>query len=346
MASLTTASPNTTKIRPPVVPGMPLPELTSANYTFNATPDTTLPASIAFGSVGVVKVKSLVSRQLSLKALDVAQQALNELFSAMKERGVALEQGTKGGYAEIVQRSEGRYEMNYKMTQDLFANSEFTDNVWLNEFVSNVMGGTASDGSWALHRRSLLISFPGAKEQQWHVDGGHRTTSFHSSAHALNAFVALGDISIDMGPTEIRPCSHYLSRKLFKFMMLARARKQLHSPVQPVASSGDAIIFDYRTLHRGTANNSDKPRAMLELVFFKKGFTDILNFPKRSIFDVNRESKDSGNRDEDDKDDKDNKDDKDDKDDKDTNKKDTNKKDTNKDKDTIKDTDMDTIKDI
>jgi hypothetical protein len=149
-----------------------------------------------------------------------------------------------------------------------------------------------------------------------------------------------------MGPTEIRPCSHYLSRKLFKFMMLARARKQLHSPVQPVASSGDAIIFDYRTLHRGTANNSDKPRAMLELVFFKKGFTDILNFPKRSIFDVNRESKDSGNRDEDDKDDKDNKDDKDDKDDKDTNKKDTNKKDTNKDKDTIKDTDMDTIKDI
>ena len=302
-AAMAFAAPNPTS--PPVVPGMPLPELSPANYTFTATPETTSPAATAFASAGIVKIKALISRALSLRALDTAQQALNELFSAMKERGVALEQGTKGGYAEIVQRSEGRYEMNYKMTQDLFANSEFTNNAWLNEFVSNVMGGTASDGCWALHRRSLLISFPGAKEQQWHVDGDHRTTSFHSSAHALNAFVALGDITLDMGPTEIRPCSHYLSRKLFKFMMLARARKQLHSPVQPVASSGDAVIFDYRTLHRGTANNSDKPRAMLELVFFKKGFTDILNFPKRSIFDVNRESKDSGNKDEDDEDDKD-----------------------------------------
>ena len=125
---------------------------------------------------------------------------------------------------------------------------------------------------------------PDAKGQQWHVDGDHRTKSTHSSAHAINVFIALGDITLDMGPTEFRPCSHFLSRKLFKFMMLARARKQLHAPVQPVASSGDAVIFDYRTLHRGTENNSQLPRAMLELVFFKKGYTDLLNFPKRSIF--------------------------------------------------------------
>ena len=54
----------------------------------------------------------------------------------------------------------------------------------------------------------------------------------------------------------------------------------------PTALSGDAVIFDYRTLHRGTANNGDRPRAMLELVFFRRGYSDLLNFPKRSVMNV------------------------------------------------------------
>jgi hypothetical protein len=286
----TTAVQETTNAiaKPPVVENMPLPaELSSDQYTFtSSSSDTASEAAQAFSRTGLVKIKGLVSRELSLQALEIAQASLKELFAEMEDRNVVLEQGTKGGFAEIVQRSEGRYEMNYKMTEGIFAHSEFTKNSWLKEFVDIIMEGTETEGAWELNRRSLLISFPGAKGQQWHVDGDHLTTSYHSSAHAINAFIALGDITLDMGPTELRPASHFLSRKLFKFMMLARARKQLHSPVRPVASSGDAVIFDYRTLHRGTANDSERPRAMLELVFFKKGYADLLNFPKRSIFDV------------------------------------------------------------
>jgi len=268
--------------RPLVVEGMPLPsELTCEQYTFPTNQSSAVPAAAAFSKAGLVKITGLISRELSLHALEEAQSSLRELFGIMDERGVVLEQGTKGGFAEIVQRSEGRYEMNYRMEEGIFLDPAFIDNKWLKEFVANVLGS-----EWELNRRSLLISFPGAKGQQWHVDGDHRTSSSHSPAHAINAFVALGDITLDMGPTELRPASHFLSRKLFKFMMLARARKQLHAPVQPVAASGDAVIFDYRTLHRGTANESDKPRAMLELVFFKKGYTDLLNFPKRSVFDA------------------------------------------------------------
>ena len=270
---------------------MPLPsELSPSQYTFSAStaPTTAVAAAEAFAKAGLVKITNLVSRELSLQALEMAQASLNELFAAMKERNITLKQGTKGGFAEIVQRSEGRYEMNYNMTQGIFSNPEFIANSWLTAFISTVLGGTEKAGEWELNRQSLLISFPGAQGQQWHVDGDHRSTSTHSSAHAINAFIALGDITLDMGPTELRPASHFLSRKLFKFMMLAKARKQLHVPVQPVATSGDAVIFDYRTLHRGTANNSTKPRAMLELVFFKKGYTDLLNFPKRSVFDAKK----------------------------------------------------------
>ena len=237
-------------------------------------------AAAAFARAGLCRVRGLVPRELSLRALAQATASLNELFALMSERGVALEQGTKGGFAEVVQRSKGRYEMNYGMTEGVFADAAFVENAWLDAFVSEVVGD-----DWELNRRSLLISFPGAEGQQWHVDGDHLVKREHAPAHAINAFVALGDITIDMGPTELRPASHFLTRNLFKMMMLARARKQLHTPVKPTARSGDAVIFDYRTLHRGTANNSDRPRAMLELVFFRKGYADLLNFPKRSVMD-------------------------------------------------------------
>ena len=184
-------------------------------------------------------------------------------------------------WANGVQWSKGRYEMNYGMTDGVFSDPAFVENTWLNSFISEIMGS-----EWELNRKSLLISFPGAEGQQWHVDGDHISKREHAPAHAINAFIALGDITLDMGPTELRPASHFLTRNLFKFMMLARARKQLHAPVMPTALSGDAVIFDYRTLHRGTANNGDRPRAMLELVFFRRGYSDLLNFPKRSVMNV------------------------------------------------------------
>ena len=64
---------------------------------------------------------------------------------------------------------------------------------------------------------------------------------------------------------------------------------------------GDALIFDYRVLHRGRANMSDeedeeeeecvvgkdhggRDRPVLVLTFARRWFVDVCNFPKRSIF--------------------------------------------------------------
>ena len=44
---------------------------------------------------------------------------------------------------------------------------------------------------WRLMRQALLVSFPGAKEQQWHVDGGHISSTRHLPCHAMNVFIAL-----------------------------------------------------------------------------------------------------------------------------------------------------------
>ena len=141
---------------------------------------------------------------------------------------------------------------------------------------------------WSIAPSTLTppLPHPPPPLPQWHVDGGHLSPARHQRAHAVNVFVALSDIALNMGPTEMRPASQFLTRKLTKMMLLAKARKQLHAPITPTMRAGDAVIFDYRTLHRGTANSSERPRAMLELVYWRAGWSDLLNFPKRSVFDA------------------------------------------------------------
>ena len=55
-------------------------------------------------------------------------------------------------------------------------------------------------------------------------------------------------------------------------------------------AAGDAIIFDYRTLHRGTANVSQPPhdRPLLCLVFARRWFMDADNYPRQGIGDVSQ----------------------------------------------------------
>ena len=60
-----------------------------------------------------------------------------------------------------------------------------------------------------------------------------------------------------MGPTELRPGTHVYTRDLARMMLLAKAKKRLREAVVPELRRGDALLFDYRILHRGRANLSD-----------------------------------------------------------------------------------------
>ena len=42
--------------------------------------------------------------------------------------------------------------------------------------------------------------------------------------------------------------------------------------------------FDYRILHRGTANRTSLPRPYYVLTFGKKWYKDTLNYPRRSLY--------------------------------------------------------------
>ena len=181
--------------------------------------------------------------------------------------------------------------------------------------------GFLSQSSWSTIRIinvSLVIATPGAPTQGWHVDGCHVNVQQYVPCHCLNVFIALHDIpNILYGPTQIRPGTHIHTRKLVPFLLAAKCRNTLQIPITPLLHAGDALIFDYRILHRGLANqqtnnnkqrqqlqkdnlpsgtgdssssSSDndmsisKNRTMLVITVAQDWFQDRLNFPSRSLF--------------------------------------------------------------
>lgn len=149
---------------------------------------------------------------------------------------------------------------------------------------------------------SLLVATPGTGDQTWHADGGHVRLDAHLPCHCFNVFIPLQDTPHCMGPTEFRPGTHYLTRNLAPMMLAAKCRKTLRSPIWPALKLGDAVLFDYRVLHRGRAylcndgvggNGPPSPppfatanRSYLVMTFCQPWFRDVLNFPKRSMHDT------------------------------------------------------------
>eukprot|EP00934_Nitzschia_sp_Nitz4_P006584 Nitzschia sp. Nitz4//scaffold142_size57810//10189//11112//NITZ4_006491-RA/size57810-processed-gene-0.45-mRNA-1//1//CDS//3329536376//6574//frame0 len=213
--------------------------------------------------------------------------------------------GIKHGFREIVMRSPARYELsfNHDLPSDLNSRRDFLSNGLTVPAIAPILkqlekiiptffdkpGGakrTLSDLKQV--HLSLLVAAPGCPKQPWHADGGHASLLEHLPCHCMNVFIPLQNTPMALGPTEFRPGGHYLTRgNLAKAMLVAKCRKTLRPPVCPELTVGDVLVFDYRVLHRGRANTSlDINRNMLVLTFCEPWFEDVLNFPKRSMFDA------------------------------------------------------------
>jgi ectoine hydroxylase-related dioxygenase (phytanoyl-CoA dioxygenase family) len=134
--------------------------------------------------------------------------------------------------------------------------------------------------------KSLVVSSPGALDQAWHSDGPHISATEDLPCHCLNVFVPLVNVTEQNGPTQFRPGSVNMTRNLKVEMLKAMARKTLRPIEGPTLSMGSVLLFDYRVLHRGTANRTAQPRPVLVYTFAKPFYRDTLNFPRNSVFDV------------------------------------------------------------
>ena len=119
-----------------------------------------------------------------------------------------------------------------------------------------------------------MLSFPGSATQPWHSDGPHMPgphdagdgEPFVAPLHAVNVFVPLVDITTLNGGTEFTPGSH-----------VDFERRDVASRT-PLVRAGHALIFDYRTRHRGLGNSSGDERPLLYLTYARPFWLDVYNF--------------------------------------------------------------------
>lgn len=212
----------------------------------------------------------------------------------VRDEDYALGLGVKHGFREIVMRSPGRYEISLLHSIQPPALCLETLKQCLGPIVPALLQAETWDDV-SICNLSLVVSTPGSPSQSWHADGGHVNLQEHLPCHVFNVFCPLHDMTASMGPTEIRPGTHYHTRNLAPMMLAAACRKTLQNPVAPVLSAADVLIFDYRVLHRGLANSSTRNRSFLVLTVAKPWFKDILNFPSRSLDDkAARDEEDDG----------------------------------------------------
>jgi TPR repeat protein len=114
-----------------------------------------------------------------------------------------------------------------------------------------------------LYELAALVSEPGAPRQPVHPDN-----PYQDAAPLLTCFVALQDISIDMGPTTFLPRTHTKeAHASFDASTAARDALLCETPARvALLRAGDCALFDSRTLHCGGAN-TDATRAVFYFSF-------------------------------------------------------------------------------
>ena len=215
-----------------------------------------------------------------------AEERLHHCLGEVRRRGLpAIEKGTDNGYAEIVARAPGRYDMLYGTGSAPFNEAALREEAKWMELVDELLGGEAT-----LLFSGLLMTLGGAAQQPWHTDGEHLFGPEVPTLppHVLNVFVPLVDITPEIGGTELCPGSHHLTRGVPEiYEQSSEHLKTIGWRGNPLAleiPAGSVLLFDYRLLHRALANRTDRLRPILYLTFAKPWFRDVHNFPERRLF--------------------------------------------------------------
>lgn len=141
--------------------------------------------------------------------------------------------------------------------------------LYANPAVMDVMTSTF-DGDFVLDSFGVILSLPGAELQHRHRDGQFLFETGIAAmlpVHAVTVGIPLVDMNALQGTTEIFPGSHRISRW------------QEGSPsVSPDVAAGSCAIWDFRVLHRGTANNSIRCRPLLYMTYSKPWWRDWTNY--------------------------------------------------------------------
>jgi hypothetical protein len=236
-----------------------------------------------FYQAGAVHFRDGLSHSWVANANALMLQRFARLLARVRATlGGELSLGRDAGYAELVQRSPGRYDMACAW-EPPFSDPIIADHDGLMPAVRAILGEDCE-----VMLQGAVIALPHAPEQLWHIDGPHLFPEHphHVPAHCLNVFIPLVDLTEENGPTQICPGSHFLTRSTTRTFKASAdnltAIQYTDPPVNLTAAAGSIFLFDYRLLHRGLANRSSHPRPLLYLVMARPWYRDR-TFPPRRL---------------------------------------------------------------
>eukprot|EP00793_Prasinoderma_coloniale_P001387 PRCOL_00005162-RA len=184
-----------------------------------------------------------------------------------------------GKYTLSQQRTAGRYDLVVpQLAADEYAFAH-RDAPWMD------LGRRLLGGEPTVAYMGVLWTTPSAQSQQFHADGRplfaegldvqaegagpQGPPQFDLPPYAINVFMPLVDVDGTNGPTEFIPRSH--------------RHGYPKGPVKPARvdlKAGDALLFDFRVVHRGAGNTGDLPPPVLYTVLCRPWFRDTVNWPQ------------------------------------------------------------------
>lgn len=200
--------------------------------------------------------------------------------------------GSASGFDEVVQRSPGRWDIPISLADFGIDHPSLP---WWPLIVDTL--GADAEPSFS----GVVYSDPGSPAQFWHIDSPH-VSAVHQPPHALNVMVALHDIPLAMGPTELASGSHRLTNHLCNASLASDKLVYQHASTRPellvagtgktapqrvasALSSGTCLVFDDRLLHRGLSNNSTSRRSMAYFSYRQAGYCENTHFEsQRSLY--------------------------------------------------------------
>ena len=197
-----------------------------------------------------------------------------------------LEQDCAFRYHEVASRCFGRLDIRYGMDEFPFSSKDVVANKFLLPIIHSLLGESAK-----LLYAGLILSFPDSADQPWHQDGSALfdehdvfSSDIHLPPYALNVFIPLDHVSLEIGPTEFYLGSHF-SEVARGIIQENTTHVQGIPAIGPLLNRGDVLIYDYRVCHRGTSNlTMDKTRPMLYLMYARPWFYEHLNFGEEHLF--------------------------------------------------------------
>ncbi|GAX17267.1 hypothetical protein FisN_10Lh124 [Fistulifera solaris] len=187
-------------------------------------------------------------------------------------------------FQEIGSRSGLRYDIRV----DIFGDEEWSalrqvateTGPWFN-LVQDVFGA----GNWKVEA-NVIYSKPGAQNQGWHCDGGHLQAEAdenghgHAPPYALCVFLPLIDLNSAVGFTQFFLGSH----KTSQLVGFGPAAKWLAADFDGILCAGQSVLYDYRLMHRGMANHSEKIRPIIQFLYTKPFYTETKNYGTVSMY--------------------------------------------------------------